>query len=240
MACHGWQVRPMDVRGPNKLDMDVPRPPMQPRAPGPGGLRPQEEDRRPAQAPQPRPQAKMVPKAPENIVCPGLYKVLRNSKVEPGLGRRKDASVSSGWCCGQLWPLNRASRLRKSPHFTHVIVPGPSEQSIIYLYRRSIIDVSSEARISGGDEQRAAPRHARRGGQHHSSYSSYLSLKPLQTLVQREMTETLPNGLVRMPVEPDGWVTVHVGPRRRCLGAFRRGTSTARRSWPRRSQSREP
>ena len=82
----------MDVRGPNKLDMDVPRPPMQPRAPGPGGLRPQEEDRRPAQAPQPRPQAKMVPKAPENIVCPGLRWFESRTRPGPPEGR-----------IGQLW-----------------------------------------------------------------------------------------------------------------------------------------
>eukprot|EP00913_Durusdinium_trenchii_P009030 g8493.t2 len=32
---------------------------------------------------------------------------------------------------------------------------------------------------------------------------------PGELVTQRGMTETLPNGLVRMPVEPDGWVTVH-------------------------------
>lgn len=32
---------------------------------------------------------------------------------------------------------------------------------------------------------------------------------PGEAVTQRDMTETLPNGLVRMPVEPDGWVTVH-------------------------------
>jgi len=32
---------------------------------------------------------------------------------------------------------------------------------------------------------------------------------PGEAVTQRDLTETLPNGLVRMPVEPDGWVTVH-------------------------------
>ncbi|CAE7771232.1 unnamed protein product [Symbiodinium microadriaticum] len=34
-------------------------------------------------------------------------------------------------------------------------------------------------------------------------------LNPGEVLTQRDMTIMLPNGLVRMPVEPDGWVTVH-------------------------------
>jgi len=34
-------------------------------------------------------------------------------------------------------------------------------------------------------------------------------LNPGEVLTQRDRTIMLPNGLVRMPVEPDGWVTVH-------------------------------
>lgn len=33
--------------------------------------------------------------------------------------------------------------------------------------------------------------------------------QPNEILIQRAATVELPNGLVRMPVLPDGWVTVH-------------------------------